>query len=628
MSDNHNESLANVHSSVSTENKTGWRKFLAFIGPAYLISVGYMDPGNWATDMAGGSAFGYRLIWILFASNLIALLLQSLSARLGIVRGMDLAQASKHTYNRFINFCLYILAQIAIIACDLAEIIGMAIGLNLLFHLPLIWGVSLTITDTVLMLFLMNKGMRKLEGFIVSMIFIIGLSFLIEMFIVKPDVVAIAKGFMPNMLSGDALYLAIGIIGATVMPHNLYLHSSLVQTRKITRTEEGIRSAIKFNVFDTVIALNVAFVVNAAILILAASAFFTNGFFKVAEIQDAYKLLGHIFGSMAPVLFAVALIASGQSSTITGTLAGQIIMEGHINLRIEPWLRRLLTRLMAIVPAVFTILYSGEEGLGNLIILSQVVLSLQLGFAVVPLIHFVSDKKKMGKFTIDLKTKIMAWGCAILIIGLNAQLVVQQLGEWIHASHSSAVWMHFLVEPFVLAIALLMLYVFLRPLLFKHSDLPTYIPHGLATVIDELDAIKYHHIAVSIDFSKNDTESIRHAIMQGGKHAVYTLIHVVETAGARYYGNEVLDQETQSDVDNLQRYVDAMKKLQYDANAQIGYGSPATAIADIVKKEGVDFIVMGSHGHKAIKDLLFGTTVNKVRHMVKVPVLIVKAGGK
>jgi manganese transport protein len=624
MSDNHNESLANVHSSVATENKTGWRKFMAFIGPAYLISVGYMDPGNWATDIAGGSAFGYRLIWILFVSNLIALLLQSLSARLGIVRGLDLAQASKHTYNRFINFCLYILAQIAIIACDLAEIIGMAIGLNLLFHLPLIWGVSLTITDTVLMLFLMNKGMRKLEGFIVSMIFIIGLAFLIEMFIVKPDAVAIAKGFVPNILNGDALYLAIGIIGATIMPHNLYLHSSLVQTRKINRTEAGIKSAIKFNVWDTVIALNVAFIINAAILILAASAFFTNGFFKVAEIQDAYKLLEHIFGSLAPILFAVALIASGQSSTITGTLAGQIIMEGHINLRIEPWLRRLLTRLMAIIPAVFTILYSGETGLGNLIILSQVVLSLQLGFAVVPLIHFVSDKKKMGNFAIDLKTKIMAWGCAILILGLNAQLVVQQLGEWVHASQSSAIWIHFLVEPFVLAIALLMLYVFLRPLLFKHKDQPTYIPHGLATVIDELDAVKYHHIAVSIDFSKNDTESIRHAIMQGGKHADYTLIHVVETAGARYYGKDVMDQETQSDLDNLDKYVDAMKKLGYKANPQIGYGAPATAIAQIVKKEGIDFIVMGSHGHKAIKDLLFGTTVNKVRHMVKVPVLIVK----
>src|ERR1700753_2282780 len=259
MSKAENHSLANVHASIATENKIGWRRILAFLGPAYLVSVGYMDPGNWATDIAGGSAFGYRLIWVLFVSNLIALLLQSLSARLGIVRGLDLAQASKNAYPRFVNFCLYLLAQIAIIACDLAEVIGMAIGLQLLFKLPLIWGVSLTLTDTVLMLFLMNKGMRKLEAFIVSLIFIIGISFLVEMFIVKPDFVAVAKGFLPSSLTGSALYIAIGIIGATVMPHNLYLHSSLVQTRKITRTDEGIRSAIKFNILDTTIALNLAF---------------------------------------------------------------------------------------------------------------------------------------------------------------------------------------------------------------------------------------------------------------------------------------------------------------------------------------------------------------------------------
>src|ERR1700712_1427047 len=458
MSKPYNESLGNVHGSVSTENKTGWKKILAFIGPAYLISVGYMDPGNWATDLAGGSAFGYKLLWVLLASNLIALLLQSLSARLGIVRGLDLAQASKNTYPRFANFCLYILAQIAIIACDLAEIIGMAIGLQLLFHLPLIWGVSLTITDTVLMLFLMNKGMRKLEAFIMSMIFIIGLSFLIEMFIVGPDVVGIAKGFIPtNLFKGDAishqmLYIAIGIIGATVMPHNLYLHSSLVQTRKITRTDEGIKSAIKFNLFDTTIALNLAFFVNAAILILAASAFFRNGYFQVAEIQDAYKLLEHIFGAIAPTLFAIALIASGQSSTITGTLAGQIIMEGHINLRIEPWLRRLLTRFLAIVPAVFTIIYSGETGLGNLIILSQVVLSLQLGFAVIPLIHFTSNRKRMGKFAISLKTKLLAWASAIIIVGLNAKLVWQQLGDWIVAYPSAAIWIYIFVTPVVIGV--------------------------------------------------------------------------------------------------------------------------------------------------------------------------------
>jgi manganese transport protein len=630
MNNENNQSLSSVHSSVSTENKRGWRKLLAFIGPAYLVSVGYMDPGNWATDIAGGSAFGYQLIWVLFASNLIALLLQSLSSRLGIVRGLDLAQASKNTYPRFANFCLYILAQIAIIACDLAEIIGMAIGLQLLFHLPLIWGVSLTITDTVLMLFLMNKGMRKLEAFIMSMIFIIGLSFLIEMFIVGPDALGIAKGFIPsNLFKGDKasqemLYIAIGIIGATVMPHNLYLHSSLVQTRKITRTEEGIRSAIKFNLLDTTIALNLAFLVNAAILILAASAFFRNGYFEVAEIQDAYKLLEHIFGSLAPVLFAIALIASGQSSTITGTLAGQIIMEGHINLRIEPWLRRLLTRLLAIVPAVFTIIYFGENGLGSLIILSQVVLSLQLGFAVIPLIHFTSDRKRMGKFAIGLKVKILAWLCAVLIIGLNAKLVFDQIGDWIKQYPNSAIWIYGLVIPVTIGIAALLIYVFLRPLLFKHSDQPAQVPHGMATTITDLTAISYKHIGVTIDFSKNDRDCIRHAIMQGGKHAKYTLIHVVETAGARYYGTEVMDHETQSDVDNLNIYVSTLTQIGYKAEAKIGYGIAAKAIAQIVQEEDIDFIVMGSHGHKAIKDLIFGTTVNSVRHLVNVPVLVVK----
>ncbi|WP_426667795.1 Nramp family divalent metal transporter [Mucilaginibacter sp. McL0603] len=625
-----NQSLSNVHSSVSTENKLGWRKFLAFIGPAYLVSVGYMDPGNWATDIAGGSAFGYKLIWVLFVSNLIALLLQSLSARLGIVRGLDLAQASKNTYPRFANFCLYILAQIAIIACDLAEIIGMAIGLQLLFHLPLIWGVSLTITDTVLMLFLMNKGMRKLEAFIMSMIFIIGLSFLIEMFIVGPNVSELAKGFIPsNLFKGDKishemLYIAIGIIGATVMPHNLYLHSSLVQTRKITRTDEGIRSAIKFNLFDTTIALNLAFLVNAAILILAASAFFTNGYFQVAEIQDAYKLLEHIFGSLAPTLFAIALIASGQSSTITGTLAGQIIMEGHINLRIEPWLRRLLTRLLAIVPAVFTIIYFGESGLGDLIILSQVVLSLQLGFAVIPLIHFTSDRKRMGKFAISTKVKIVAWACAVVIIGLNGKLVFDQISDWLREYPAAAAWIYGLVVPITVGIALLLVYVFFRPLLFKHYYQPVQVPHGLATTLNDLTAISYNHIAVTIDFSKNDRDCIRHAIMQGRKHARYTLIHVVETAGARYYGTEVMDHETQSDVDNLDKYVMALTEIGYNAEAKIGYGTAANEIAQIVNEEKVDFIVMGSHGHKAIKDLIFGTTVNSVRHMVNIPVLVVK----
>ncbi len=628
MSSMEERSLGNVHSSVTTQNKTGWRKIMAFLGPAYLVSVGYMDPGNWATDIAGGSAFGYRLIWILLVSNLLALLLQSLSTRLGIVRGLDLAQASKNTYTRFVNINLYILAQIAIVACDLAEVIGMAIGLQLLFHLPLLWGVSLTVSDTLLLLFLMNRGMRKLEGFIISMIFIIGLAFLIEMFIVKPDVVEVAKGFLPHNMRGAELYIAIGILGATVMPHNLYLHSSLVQTRKIDRSDEGIRSALKFNLFDTTIALNLAFLVNAAILILAAGAFFRNGYYQVAEIKDAYKLLEHIFGVVAPVLFAVALIASGQSSTITGTLAGQIIMEGHINLRIQPWLRRLLTRLLAILPAVLTIVYFGEDALTSLIILSQVVLSLQLGFAVIPLIHFTSDEEHMGKFAIGIKTKILAWLSAAIIVALNGKLVYEQIGTWLHDYPAAAVWIYTLVIPLTIGIGVLLLYVFFRPIFFKHhkSPLMRRVPHGVAAVITDLEKITYKKIAVTIDFSNNDKDSIRHAIMQGGKTAEYTLIHIVETAAASYHGTEVMDEETQHDRENLDKYVASLREMNYHAHGTIGYGKASNAIANIVKDEKIDFIVMGAHGHKALKDLIFGTTVDKVRHKVNVPVLIVRPG--
>lgn len=617
-------SLGNVHNTVATENKTGWRKLLSFLGPAYLVSVGYMDPGNWATDLAAGSQFGYKLIWVLLLSNLIALLLQNLAVRLGIVRGLDLAQASKNTYPQFVNFCLYILAQIAIIACDLAEIIGMAIGLNLLFGLPLIWGVSITLLDTLLLLFLLNKGMRKLEGFIISLIFIVGVAFLAQMFIVQPNVIDIAKGFIPTKLNSTSLYLAIGIIGATVMPHNLYLHSSLVQTRKIDRSEAGIKTAIRYNFWDTTIALNLAFFVNAAILILAASAFYGRGFHQVAEIQDAHKLLTNIFGKLAPALFAIALIAAGQSSTVTGTLAGQIIMEGHLNLRIAPWLRRLLTRLLAIIPAFFTILHFGEEGLGKLLILSQVVLSLQLGFAIIPLIHFTSDKKRMGNFATKVPLKILAWVFAILIVGLNVRLVMQEIDTWAAGSPGSANLVHFVISPIAVAIGLLLLYVFLRPLLYKHADQPAYIPHGIAAKLDDLEAVSYNNIAITIDFSKNDEDCIRHALMQGGKKAHYTLIHVVETAGARYYGGQVMDNETQSDVDNLDKYVTTLTSLHYKAEAKIGYGGAATAIAEIINQSKIDFVVMGSHGHKVLKDLIFGTTVDSVRHKVNVPVLVVK----
>lgn len=619
----YSESLEEVHASVKTSGKTGWRKLMAFIGPAYLVSVGYMDPGNWATDIAGGSQFGYKLLWILLMSNIIALLLQSLSARLGIVKGLDLAQASRNAFPAWANYPLYVLAQIAIIACDLAEIIGMAIGLNLLFNMPLIWGISITVLDTFLLLFLLNKGMRMMEVFIVSMVFIVGVSFLAEMLIIEPVFGEVVRGLKPSALSGNALYIAIGIIGATVMPHNLYLHSSLVQTRKIEKTKKGIQEALKFNLIDTTIALNLAFFVNAAILILAATAFYKHGFFEVAEIQDAYILLEDIFGSLAPTLFAIALIASGQSSTITGTLAGQIVMEGHLNLRIEPWLRRLITRLLAIVPCLFTILYFGEDSLGELLVLSQVVLSLQLGFAIIPLIHFTSDKQLMKDFAIKPWVKVLAWISALIIVGLNVKLVYEEIYGWI-LSTDNAWWIYVLVLPATFAVGCLLLYVLIVPLIKKPKEKLDNLPHGEALEIEEVGTVSYSNIGIPVDFSKNDRNTIRHALIQGGKSATYYLIHIVETAGARYHGNEVMDYETQSDTLNLEKYKLNLMELGYKAEILIGYGSAANAIASLTEKNGLDLLVMGAHGHKGISDWIFGTTLDTVRHKVRIPVLIVR----
>jgi manganese transport protein len=616
------ESLSEVHGSVDTSKRTGWKRILSFIGPAYLVSVGYMDPGNWATDLAGGSKFGYQLIWVLLMSNLIALLLQSLSARLGIVRGLDLAQASKNHYPKWVNIPLFALAQTAIIACDLAEIIGMAIGLQLLFHIPLLYGISITILDTVVLLFLMNKGMQKMEAFIVSMVFIVGFSFLLEMFIVEPNLLEIAKGFEPSLLSGDALYIAIGIIGATVMPHNLYLHSSLVQTRKFNRDNTGIKEAIKFNFIDTAIALNLAFFVNAAILILAAAAFYTNGLHEVAEIQDAHKLLEHIFGGVAPTLFAIALIAAGQSSTVTGTLAGQIIMEGHLNLRIQPWLRRLITRILAIIPAFFTILYFGDDALGNLLILSQVVLSLQLGFAVIPLIHFTSDKTEMKEFVLKNWVKVLAWTSAIIIVVLNVKLVAEEISLW--AKTANGWYIYGLVVPLAVLIGLLLVYVFLYPMFSRTLKERSNVPHGNALAIDPVGTIVYERIGITIDFSKNDRSTIRHALIQGGKEATYYLIHVVETAVAAYHGSSAMDHETKRDAANVQTYIENLNRLGYHAIPCIGFGSKSKSIADIAKNNKLELLVMGAHGHKGLKDIVLGTTVDAVRHKVSIPILIVK----
>lgn len=619
-SDSH--SLHEVHSTVVTQKK-GWRGIMAFIGPAYLVSVGYMDPGNWATDIAGGSAFGYTLIWVLLMSNLMAVLLQSLSARLGIVRGLDLAQASKLTYPKWANIPLYILAEIAIAACDLAEIVGMAIGLNLLFGLPLIWGICVTALDTLLLLLLLHKGMRVLEAFIISLVAIIGISFLIEMFIVSPVYFDVLKGFVPSKLSGDSLYIAIGIIGATVMPHNLYLHSSLVQTRKFERTSKGMKRAIKFNFLDTVIALNLAFFVNAAILILAAAAFYVNGYFHIAEIQDASDLLEKLFGKIAPTFFAIALIAAGQSSTITGTLAGQIIMEGHLNIRIRPWLRRLITRLLAIIPALFTILYFGEDALGSLLVLSQVVLSLQLGFAVIPLIHFTSERKSMKEFTIRPWLKILAWLTAAIIVYLNIQLVIQQIHAWVKEAGGNTILVYSLVIPIALGCLFLLGYVFIHPFISGRLKDKKQLPHGNAETISEVVSIKYNHIGIAIDFSGKDEKIIQNALMLGGKSASYTFIHIVESAAARYLGKDAHDFETESDKKNLEKYQQRLEQLNYKAAIQIGFGTPANELSKIIIKENIDLLVMGTHGHRGLKDLIFGSTVDALRHRIKIPVMVI-----
>ena len=424
------KSLSDVHQSVDTTSGKvrGWKKILAFIGPAYLVSVGYMDPGNWATDLQGGAQFGYKLIWILLLSNLIALVLQNMCARLGVVRQQDLAQANRQTYPKGVNFCLYILAELAIAACDLAEVLGMAIGINLLTGLPILWGVMITVLDTFIFFFLQRLGIRRMEQFIIGLIAITGCSFLIELLLAKPDMQEVLTGFIPSSLNQSELYIAIGIIGATVMPHNLYLHSALVQTRKIKRTEKGIKRALKFNAIDSTIALNLAFFVNAAILILAASVFFSSGHRTVASLEDAHTMLAPLLGSkLAPTLFAIALIAAGQSSTITGTLAGQIVMEGYLNLRLNPLLRRLLTRLIAIVPAVSVILIYGDQQLDKLLIFSQVILSLQLAFAIIPLIYFVSDRYQMGKFAIKKSTRILGWAIAAMLIYLNLKMVYGEI---------------------------------------------------------------------------------------------------------------------------------------------------------------------------------------------------------
>jgi len=635
-----NASLGEVHQSVDTTNfnKPAWRRILSFFGPAYLVSVGYMDPGNWATDLAGGSGYGYSLVWVLLMSNLMALLLQSLSARLGIVRGRDLAQANRETYPRKMNFILWILAEIAIAATDLAEILGMAIGIQLLTGLPLIWGMSVTVLDTFLLLYLQRLGIRKMEAFIIGLIAVIGICFLVNIIMASPNLHDILTGFIPSLPDAKefyeakkitsalpaetALYLAIGIIGATVMPHNLYLHSALVQTRKIKKTNQGIRQALKYSFIDSAIALNIAFLINAAILILAATLFFQTGKTDVAEIRQAHELLSPMLGStIASTLFAVALIASGQSSTVTGTLAGQIVMEGYLRLRINPIMRRLITRLVAIVPAIIVIAIFGEDKVDSLLVFSQVLLSLQLGFAVIPLIHFVSDKKTMGPFAIKPFLQFIAWAVASILVYLNLKMLTEAAIRFFVDSDNIIVKVIIVFAG--LSFVALLIYSVIYPLMSKRDKIASIQMHPDLPGLQNLDIPRYQKIALALDFSENDFKLLASGIGQANSESRFVLIHIVETATSILLGTETDDYETNKDQERLDFFVSQLSDKGYEAEGILGFRHRGKEIVRIVKETQSDLLVVGAHGHTGLKDWLYGETINYVRHELKIPVLVV-----
>jgi manganese transport protein len=582
-----------------------------------------MDPGNWATDLQGGAAFGFQLIWILLLSNIMAILLQSLSARLGIVRRLDLAQVNRETYPKFVNFCLYILAELAIAATDLAEVLGMAIGIKLLTGLPLMYGTIITVTDTFLFMLLQRYGMRKMEAFIFVLVATIGGSFLAEMIIAKPDLVSAAKGLVPSALSPGALYIAVGMIGATVMPHNLYLHSALVQTRKIERTSAGIKKSLWYNFIDSAVALNAAFFVNAAILILAATAFYQTGNQSIAKIEEAHALLAPLLGSkLAPILFAVALIAAGQSSTVTGTLSGQIVMEGYLNLRLNPWIRRLLTRLVAIVPAVLVIGIMGEGRVDELLVFSQVILSLQLGFAVIPLIHFVSDKNTMGEFAIKSWVKILSWVVASILVYLNANLVFDFAKVFLFGP--TAILIKISLVLFILFFVALLFYIIIYPMIQSKKKQDRTALHGAAVELDWTKAAPIDRIAIAVDFTAGDANLIKSAIAQAHAGTQLILIHVVESVTASYFQEISDDEESRKDRERLAQYAETLSQNGYKVNFVLGYKNRVKEIVRIVNLTDSHLLVMGAHHHYGWKYYFFGETIESVRHKVKIPVLIVQ----
>ncbi len=619
-------SLPEVHATVVTGQPTLWRRMFAFAGPAYLVSVGYMDPGNWATDLEGGARFGYTLLWVLVMSNLMAILLQTLSARLGIVRGVDLAQACREAYPRRLNLALWALCEVAIAACDLAEVLGAAIGLNILFHIPLLAGVLLTSLDTLLLLWLSRFGIRVLEGFILTLVAVMGVCFLVEILLARPDMGAMVSGLVPS-LDNRSLYIAIGILGATVMPHNLYLHSALVQTRQIGAGLEAKRAACRFNLLDSVIALNGALLVNAAILVMSAATFFRHGI-VVTEIQQAHVLLAPLLGTtLASVLFGVALLSSGQSSTMTGTMAGQIVMEGFLSFRMRPWLRRLITRTAAIIPAALTIYFAGDAATFKLLILSQVILSLQLPFAVIPLIHFTGDRLRMGEFTNARWVKVAAWTVAAVIVGLNVYLVTDTISEWLRAAGPY----RWLVSLFVLPIAVLLLallfYVTFEPYLGRWALRMGRKPlEALPQIGSELVSTAYKSILVPLDHTGIDRLAVAHAAAIARAHAAKLyLLHVEEDVTSQVYGEMASTSEVASGLRYLDSIADALRTQAIEVEAVVRYSSrPRKEIIRFARELEPDLVVMGAHGHKGLEDIVFGTTIEGVRHEIDAPLMIVR----
>lgn len=614
-------SLPEVHRSVQLNGWRGWKRLVAFLGPAYLVSVGYMDPGNWATDLEGGARFGYTLLWVLLLSNLIALLVQTLAARLGIASGRDLAQACREQYPRPVAYALWVLAEIAIAACDLAELLGTAIGLHLLFGIPTLAGVLITGADSLLLLAIQNLGVRRFEAFILSLVFIVGMCFVVELVLAQPRPSELITGFVPKLPDG-ALYVALGIIGATVMPHNLYLHSALVQTRAFEQSSQGRREACRYNFVDTAVALNAAFFVNAAILVLAASVFYARGI-EVTELEQAHALLEPLLGTaLASTAFAVALIAAGQSSTLTGTLAGQIVMEGFVRFRMRPLLRRLVTRLLAIGPAVAVLLTLGDRGTYQLLILSQVILSIQLPFAIIPLVHFTSSPALMGEHVSPRWVQVLGWCAAAVVVSLNVRLAVGTVAEWF-TSGSTA--LQVLVVTGASAVAALLLATFLLPLLRRLRREPQ---QSWRDVLGRVKAAlegqpQYRTVAAAIAHDEKDPAVIQHAVRLAEQHgAQLVLLHIVEGAVGTVYPT-AYDAEARADEEYLEQLCATIRARGVECSSVIGHGNVPRELVRMVKACGADVLVMGGHRHRGWKDVLFGATVSPVRHALGIPVVIV-----